>query len=96
MQKKEHKSIPGRDRLCSFFYAFLSEQNHSASGSFGFPASTNTLSLKAKKATTTMNRPETTMSISMAILSASGPNTSIPKGIIKVTIMLWTPKTRPR
>ena len=32
----------------------------------------------------------------MAILSANGPNIIIPKGIIEVAIMLWTPKTRPR
>ena len=50
----------------------------------------------AKKATTIRNRPDTAIRISIAIRSASGPNTSIPKGIIALATMLWTPKTRPR
>lgn len=72
----------------SFSEGFQSDVSHAASVSFGFPSSNKALSLQTKKATTMRNRPDTTMRLSMDTLSANGPKTSIPTGIISVATIV--------
>ena len=60
-----------------------------------FPAFRSVLLMTKEKLSRNMNTPVPISRIRMEMISPRGPNTAIPRGIIRVDIMVNTPKTLP-